>query len=148
MNIQTKPLNEFYIHSVLSFQVVESFFQNQSNTRNWFSVLILISKQENSDANNFGTINNGYFIWCTFESFCNKKESNSVIFKEESQSGKNLLVHSLLPTKYYEISQTKYHYSILLLTNIHVFAEKGRKCGKIGRRLSVKLTAQQTFLKN
>ena len=53
-----------------------------------------------------------------------------------------------VPTKYYEISQTKYHYSILLLTNIHVFAEKGRKCGKIGRRLSVKLTAQQTFLQN
>ena len=34
MNIQTKPLKELYIHSVLSFQVVQSFFQNQSNTRN------------------------------------------------------------------------------------------------------------------
>ena len=37
---------------------------------------------------------------------------------------KNLLVHFLLTTKYYEISQTKYHYSFLLLTNIHAFAEK------------------------
>ena len=44
--------------------------------------------------------------------------------KEESESGKNLLVHFLLTTKYYEISQTKYRYSFLLLTNIHAFAEK------------------------
>ena len=29
-----------------------------------------------------------------------------------------------------------------------MYLRKGRKCGKIGRRLSVKLTAQQTFLKN
>ena len=36
----------------------------------------------------------------------------------------NLLVHFLLTTKYYEISQTKYRYSFLLLTNIHAFAEK------------------------
>ena len=34
MNIQTKPLKELYIHSVLIFEVVQSFFQNQSNTRN------------------------------------------------------------------------------------------------------------------
>ena len=34
MNMQTKPLHEFYIHSLLSSQVVESFFQNQSNNRN------------------------------------------------------------------------------------------------------------------
>ena len=77
MNMQTKPLHEFYIHSLLSSQVVESFFQNQSNNRNWFSALILIPKQGNSDANNYGTINNGYFTWCTFESFCHNKKSKN-----------------------------------------------------------------------
>ena len=35
-----------------------------------------------------------------------------------------------------------------MLTNIHAFAEKGRKWAKIGSKLSVKLTAQQTVLKN
>ena len=30
MNIQTKPLNEFYIHSLLSFQVIESFFKTEA----------------------------------------------------------------------------------------------------------------------
>ena len=34
----------------------------------------------------------------TFESFCNKKKSKLVIFKEESQFGKNPLVHFVLPT--------------------------------------------------
>ena len=35
-----------------------------------------------------------------------------------------------------------------MLTNIQAFMEKGRKCTKIGSKLSVKLTAQQTVLKD
>ena len=40
------------------------------------------------------------------------------------------------------MSQTKCHYSFLLLTNIHTFNEKGPKCAKIDRKPSVQLTVQ------
>ena len=36
----------------------------------------------------------------------------------------------------------KHHYSFLLLTNIHAFAEKGPRCTKISSKLNVKLIAQ------
>ena len=78
--------------------------------------------------------------------FCHfviRKNQNSLFLKKNPN-----LARIFSFTFCYQLNITKYHYSFLLLTNIHAFAEKGRKCAKICSKLSIKLTAQQTVLKN
>ena len=97
-----KP-NRLMNFALIAFLVFKQLrvFQNQSNTRNWFSVFILISKQGNSDANNYGTINNGYFIWCTFGSFCNKES----LFLKKNPNLARIFLFILC----YQLNITKYH---------------------------------------